>query len=218
MNTPIPRPPGPWRALARDAHLNPEEAAARTAALDECHRPAGTEPVPLRGLATPHSRLIRYQSEIDRAGWKVTFVRDTERARIEGFHPSGAAVMATAKAGRDYANLYVLPAAPTARTRWLRVSNGCFAYFLEHLTLPAGVRGFRVPFICRCRKTGRYPTEAVAGAVMVDIRIKRVLKAHSAQVERRAYRCPDDDRVWHLTRWEQQYIKPKPMAQNGTPA
>ncbi|MEU4168902.1 hypothetical protein AB0F46_18745 [Streptomyces sp. NPDC026665] len=216
MNAPIPRPPGPWRALARDAHLNPEEAAARAAALDECHRVAGSEP--LQPPAAPHTRLIRYQSEVDRAGWKGSFVKDTERSRIEGFHPTGAAVMATARAGRDYVNLYVLPANPTGRTRWVSVSNGSFAYFLEHLALPARVRGFRVPYLCRCRKTGRYPTEAVAGAVMVDIKIKRVLKAHSTQVERRAYRCPDDDRVWHLTHWARQYIKPKPATQKGIPA
>ncbi|MFE2469738.1 hypothetical protein [Streptomyces mirabilis] len=215
MTTPIPRPPGPWRALARDARLNPEEAAARTIAIDECRRLADAASVP-RWEPSPHERLVRYQSIIDRSGWKVSFVRGDERARIEAFHPSGAAVMATAKAGRDCVNLYVLAAAPTEGVRWLHVSAGSFTYFLEHVALPEGTAGMRVPFLCRCAKSGRYPTEACARAVMVDVTIRRVLKRHSVQGERRAYRCPDDDRVWHLTRRAKWYDAKKPEPQKGT--
>ena len=197
MSAPIPRPPGPWRAWARDDRLNPEEAAARAAVI-AAHTPPpdpAPEPDPEPAVDAPlEARLRPYQSLLDQAGWKTRSAADEQRARIDAFHPDGAAVMVTVVRGRK-TNAYVLPAAQKKTPRWRAINAGDLEVFLTRRQVIAP----RIPTSqCDCGKR-RYPTEALASAAIVDVTIRRVLKQHRSQSERRAYRCPDDDRVWHLT-------------------
>lgn len=191
---PIPKPPGPWRALARDAVLTAQEAAARDAALaDRQHGgDAAATPEPLQ-----HERLIRFQSLADRAGWRVSFVRTADRARIEAFL-EGAAVMATAMPGRSV-HAYVLHPAGNRTPRWLATTPSAAEHFLEHLRLPQDAGRRRPDIKCQCKKEGRYPTEAWAKRALTNILINKELRQGRRATERRVYRCPADDRVWHIT-------------------
>lgn len=202
MTAPIPRPPGPWRALARDNILNPEEAATREATLVALRNvreigpeasPAADSPEP-----TPEARLIRFQSAIDRAGWRISYKGGDERARVEGFHPDGHAVMATAIRGRPV-RTYVLVAAGKRTPRWAATSAAALEHFLVHRQLPAGAVRRRPNSKCQCKKAGRYPTETLAKLALLNILINKEIRQGRQATERRAYRCPDDDRVWHLT-------------------
>ncbi|MFF0794892.1 hypothetical protein [Streptomyces spiralis] len=49
----------------------------------------------------------------------------------------------------------------------------------------------------------------------MDVTIRRVVKLRGLQSQRRAYRCPDDDRVWHLTHIPTWYGEKKPKHQKG---
>ncbi|WP_432169083.1 hypothetical protein [Streptomyces sp. 1222.5] len=203
MTVPVPRPPGAWKALARDALLNPEEKAARAAALAAPTEPA-LDPAEDLGAEmpklTPEQRLIRFQALIDRAGWKMSFVFDADSARIEAFHPSRAAVMVTAKAGRDAVYSYVLIPKARGVPRWQVVRHAAIEHFLTHQTLPSGTRSFRVANLCHCTKQGRFPTEAYAKLARTDIQIRNTGRGRPPAPEGRVYRCPTDQRVWHVTR------------------
>ncbi|MFF9310111.1 hypothetical protein ACF1BS_04285 [Streptomyces sp. NPDC014748] len=201
MTAPIPRPPGPWRAIARDGRLNPEEAAAR-AEVVAAHEAAAEEPAPVQPVVedaplalSPQQRIIPYEEMTLRAGgWRTYVTHDDERARLEGFHTSGAAVMVTAARGRPV-RAYVLPATQKNTPRWRAIHRADLAAFLFHRrVVDPHFLGSR----CKCEKR-RYPTEAWAKAALVTITIRRVVRDHGVQSERRAYRCPDDDRAWHLT-------------------
>jgi hypothetical protein len=153
----------------------------------------------------PELRLSRYQSLIGRAGWTTRSTADADRARVEGFHPDGAAVMVTAVRGRRV-NAYVLPVAPKNTPRWRAIH----AADLEAFLLRRQVKAPHIPSSkCACGKRP-YPTEAYAKAAIVEVTIRRVVKLHGLQYERRAYRCPDDDRVWHLTSIPEWYGQKKP--------
>lgn len=196
MSAPTPQPPGAWRALAREALLNPEERAAKARALAELAEPARPpeETPELPSSAPPELRLSPYQSLIDRAGWKLRAAVTEKRARIEAFHPSGAAVMVTAALGR-HVNVYVLPAAEKNIPSWRVIHRTDLEIFLS-------TRSIRSPYtptcLCNCDKR-RYPTEDYAKTAKFEVNLRRVVKEHGAMGERRAYRCEDDDRVWHLT-------------------
>ncbi|MFF8406931.1 hypothetical protein ACF06P_35550 [Streptomyces sp. NPDC015684] len=158
----------------------------------------------MRNLS-PEQRLIRFQALVDQAGWKMSFVFDGDSARIEAFHPSRAAVMVTARAGRDRVNAYVLPPAVRDLPRWLSVRAASVEFFLTHLTLPPGQRHHPVTWLCKCPKTGRFPTESWAKHFMTDIAIHEGLRRYRGSALRRAYLCPDDNRVWHVTRRKKWY-------------
>jgi hypothetical protein len=195
MSTPIPRPPGLWHALARDAALNPAEQAARDTviAAHTDHPPAAAVP----GGSVPLQRLAPYQVLIERAGWRLQTDTAGGRARVEGFHPSGAAALVTA--GRDgVVKAYVLPAARKNTPCWSEIHPMALAHWLRHRTLTESDVPRRPRSRCACRKR-RYPSEAYAARSLVDATIRRVVKRHGRQKECRAYRCPDDDLVWHLT-------------------
>ncbi|HEY6117378.1 MAG TPA: hypothetical protein VI172_15610 [Candidatus Dormibacteraeota bacterium] len=199
MTAPIPRPPGPWRALARDAILTPQEAAARDAALAELQDKGVTAPaVPAVSETPPHQRLTRIQSLADRSGWRVNLLRTAERARIEAFHPDGAAVMATAVPDRSV-HAYVLHPAGQRTPRWLATTPSAAEYFIEHLRLPEGAARRKPDSKCRCKKAGRFPTQAWAQRALTNILINKELRQGRRATERRVYRCPADDRVWHIT-------------------
>ncbi|MFJ2719397.1 hypothetical protein [Streptomyces sp. NPDC087437] len=210
MTAPIPRPPGAWRALARDSHLNPEERAARDAVVAAqalADPPASTLPqlpaVP--DGAAPRKRLAPYQLLMDRTGWKARLTWSADQARLEAFQPDGAAVMVTAVRDADI-NTYVLPATQKAVPRWRLIHPSDLTAFLTRRQ----VIDPRIPTSpCACGKR-RYPTESRAKAAIVDVTIHRVVKRHGLQYERRAYRCPDDDRVWHLTSLPTWYGDKKP--------
>ncbi|MCI3277504.1 hypothetical protein [Streptomyces cylindrosporus] len=200
MTAPIPRPPGLWRAIARDHVLNPEEAATRATVLADLTQP--TEPPPAQPTPPqedvdeqpPRLRLSPYQSLIDRSGWKPFLTHTEDRARLEGFQPDGAAVIAIAVRG-EKTKAYVLPAAPKRQPRWRAIAPADLGEFLTGRRVIAP----RPPASnCSCEKR-RYPTEARAKAAIVDVTIRRVVKLRGLQSERRAYRCPDDDLTWHLT-------------------
>lgn len=193
MSAAIPQPPGAWRALARDALLNPEERATKERVLAELAEPAAETPE-LPSSAVPELRLSPYQSLIDRAGWKLRAAVTEQRARIEAFHPSGAAVMVTAARGRRI-YVYVLPAAEKNIPSWRVIHRADLERFLR----TRNISGPHTPTcLCSCDKR-RYPTEAYAKTTKFEVNLRRVVREHGAMGERRAYRCEDDDRVWHLT-------------------
>jgi len=216
MTTPIPRPPGLWRAIARDSRLNPEEAAARaavTATQAELEPPTAAPPLPEDDpINWPvERRLAPYQSRIERAGWKAVLVVGEDRARLDGFHADGAAVMLTAMRGRKV-YVYVLPPTGRKTPRWRAVNASTLEDFLRRRK----IRGFHYPVSgCTCTKR-RYPTEATAKAAIVDITIRRVVKEHGIQSERRVYRCPDDDRAWHITHIPKWYSDDEPKQKTRT--
>ncbi|MFJ8348966.1 hypothetical protein ACIQ9J_21920 [Streptomyces sp. NPDC094153] len=199
MTAPIPRPPGVWHALARDGHLNPEERAVRDA-VAAAHTPADppadtpAQPAAVPDAAAPRKRLAPYQSLMDRTGWTASLTRTADRARLEAFQPDGAAVILTAVRGQDV-NAYVLPATQKAVPRWRAIHPADLTAFLTRRQV---IDPHLPPGLCACGKR-RYPTEARAKAAIVDVTIHRVVRQHGLQYERRAYRCPDEDLVWHLT-------------------
>ncbi|MET9122988.1 hypothetical protein [Streptomyces sp. NPDC004528] len=201
MSAPAPRPPGAWRALARDACLNPEERAARDAvrALLPAKGVRGERPWTAAADLAPEQRLIRFQSLVDRAGWRPSFTFDDERARLEAFHPSRAAVMFTARFGRDRVNAYILRPADVGMPRWKSVGTTAVAHFLTHQTLPDGVRPHPVAKLCKCAKKGRFPTEEYAKIARTELQLRNRRNGLPA-VEGRVYRCPHDQRIWHVTR------------------
>ncbi|WP_143662379.1 hypothetical protein [Streptomyces sp. Amel2xC10] len=149
------------------------------------------------GRLPPEARLVRFQSSIDKADWKLAFMGGDERARIEGFHPDGHAVMATAVRGRAV-HAYVFADAGKKTRKWVATNPDALTYFLVHQQLPAGAARRRPYRKCRCGKR-RYPTQALAKAALLDILTNKELRQGRRATETRAYRCPDDDRVWHLT-------------------
>ncbi|MEU9208523.1 hypothetical protein AB0D27_11355 [Streptomyces sp. NPDC048415] len=218
MSAPIrPKPPGPWRAIARDAVLNPEEAAARAAAIAEAQRDGAlVGAVAGRCAKDPKQMLKPYVPILHRAGWRVRFTADEHRARIEAFHPDGAAVMLTAVPERGTL-AYVLYASTDYAPPWLATSPAAIEHFAQHRKLPPGGRRIKPGSKCDCGKKGRFPTEAWAKKALTDIRIKRALSQRRQGAERRAYRCPHDDRVWHLTHTRKWYSEKKPKPKKASP-
>ncbi|MFJ8153935.1 hypothetical protein [Streptomyces sp. NPDC094468] len=197
MSAPMPRPPGPWRAWARDAVLNPEELAARNAVVAELGTNTSRAGQDWTPKQTPREQLAPFEALTVRAGWTASITDTDRRATLEGFSPKGAAVMVTAVRGRGV-NAYVLY--PAKRPIWLVTTPRAIEHFLTHEALPAGVRRGVPTGKCQCGKTGRYPTETRAQEVLTEIKIREQLRERRTMAPRRAYRCPDDDRVWHLTR------------------
>ncbi|MGP4085470.1 hypothetical protein [Streptomyces sp. KR55] len=203
MSAPIPRPPGLWRALARDGLLNPEEAAARAAVIAEhaarvtaAEAEAGSaEPKP---ALPPRERLVPYEELLERAGWRIVVTATDERARLEAFHRDAVIMVTASLGGASGARRYVLPAAGRGTPHWRPVNLAGLEHFAATLQLPPKTKRVRLTSKCTCDKR-RYPSEAIAKDAIVEVTIKRVVKMHTLQSERRAYRCPDDDRVWHLT-------------------
>ncbi|MFM9373213.1 hypothetical protein [Streptomyces sp. Da 82-17] len=162
---------------------------------------AATPPVPVL------DRVTAYQPLLDQHGWASTLTHTATRARLEAVHADGAAVMVTAgSAGRTRSgtrpHLYVLRA-PDRRglQQWRGVTEHAFTVFVE---TRRPVPSSRIHSKCRCRTHDgrpklRYATEQRARAVLVEAQIQRVLRSQARRAERRAYRCPDDDRVWHLS-------------------
>ncbi|MFJ6841373.1 hypothetical protein ACIQRE_01740 [Streptomyces griseoluteus] len=135
---------------------------------------------------------------LQRAGWRVRFTADADRARIEALYSDGAAVMLTAVRGRGI-NAYVLHAAVRRPPRWLGIALTHLDHFAEHRQLPHTARRWELTSKCRCGKRGRFPTEAWAKKILTDIKIRKELRLMQHASERRVYRCPDDDRRWHIT-------------------
>lgn len=209
MSVPTPRPPGPWRAIARDNQLNPEEKAVRDATLADLQTPTAP-PTPLPEIPppsvddSPELRLRLYQSLIDQAGWKMRASVTEERARLEAFHPSGAAAMVTAARGRPV-NAYALPATEKNTPRWRVIHHADLELFLQKQSF----RGCHTPTcLCTCGKQP-YPTQRHAKEAVLEVTLRRVVREHGVQGERWFYRCPDDDRVWHLTSRAPRSRKPK---------
>ncbi|WP_245238235.1 hypothetical protein [Streptomyces roseochromogenus] len=192
----IPTPPGLWRALARDAVLNPEERAARDAVRAVWAHLAPPATVPPRAGRPLTERLQPYQLLIDLAGWKFRSVATEERAGAEGLGPNGAAVMVTVTIGRPV-RAYVLRPSAKRSPHWLATSPTAVGHFIEHGQLPAKAKRHRPDSKCRCGKKGRFPSEAWAQKALVNILINKELRQKRHATERRVYRCPGDDRVWH---------------------
>ncbi|MET8826962.1 hypothetical protein ABZX40_04940 [Streptomyces sp. NPDC004610] len=198
MNVPKPQPPGPWRAIARDARLNAEEEAAKAEVVAAAR--AVPCPQPSEGpVLTPRERLVPYQSLVDRAGWRLRFTGDAAQARVEAFHPSRAAVMVTARVDRKALHAYVLEPGAKGVPRWRLASPGHVEYFLAHRMLPPGAQQRRVEKRCHCPKGG-YPTDSWAKVVRTNLQIKNLYRRGLPAIEGKVYRCPDDPRVWHITR------------------
>lgn len=198
-----PKPPGLWRALAREACLNPEEAAARAAVVAEHERLAAESTPPSTPPSTPRERIAQFEPMLRRTGWQVRFHATDDRARIEASHVDGSAVMVTV--GRGRRKYFLLERAGTGTPYWLSVNLSVLEHFAEHRQLPPEGAAVRRPTPkCQCGKSGMYPTEQYAKDAIVEVTVRRVLHEKGRQSERRVYRCPDDDRVWHITsraRW-----------------
>ncbi|MFF7966729.1 hypothetical protein ACFZC3_15355 [Streptomyces sp. NPDC007903] len=103
---------------------------------------------------------------------------------------------------------YVLHAAVRRPPSWLGIRVRTVEHFAEHRALQPEARRWVVTSKCRCGKRGRFPTEAWAKKVLTDIKINKELNRMSRATERRVYRCPDDDRRWHITSSEKWYGNP----------
>lgn len=164
---------------------------------------AATPPTRTR---TPLERVTVYQPLLTEHGWTITYTESQYRARLDAVHPSGATVMVTAGcAGRNdgsgRARRYVLNAPGLGRQCWFAVNDPQFAQFAA---APAIRYGRKVPSKCRCRTHAgrsklRWLTEARAKDALLEARIGRTLHHDQRRAEQRAYPCPDDDRVWHLS-------------------
>lgn len=156
---------------------------------------------------TPRERVARWEPALTQHGWIVTVTHTDERARLEATHPSGAAVMVTSgRAGRQGANgttkLYVLPGHHNVPA-WIGVRRPGLEEFIRS-RIVTGYRK-RVQSKCQCltragRRKVRYVTDARATHAMAEARRQRLEEGQPADtVECRTYRCPDDDRVWHVS-------------------
>ncbi|MEV7871483.1 hypothetical protein AB0P17_36535 [Streptomyces sp. NPDC088124] len=185
------------RALRRDNLLNPAEAAVWAETADALARTRRRR-APARGAALT---LLRASVEAHRprlvaAGWTADVAVGAGRARLEGGRPGGAAVMLTATPRRDGVILrrYVLHA---DGADWFVVGARGFEYFVDHRYLPGGAaRQTYVP-ACRCGLV-QFAEEQRAAARLLEIKIRRARQRTGSP--RRPYRCPDDDRVWHLSK------------------
>lgn len=155
--------------------------------------------------ATPHDRVAAYGPLLTENGWTIQIEHTAERARLDAEHPSGAAVMVTAgvagRSGHDgRIRRYALHPGNVSPQPWLSVRGAWFEKFVR----TRKTQGRRVLSKCRC-KTGdghpkhRHPTERRATDVLLTARIRRAVSGQARRAECRVYRCPDDDRVWHLS-------------------
>lgn len=156
---------------------------------------------------SPVERLLPYQDLLQAQGWTIRLKCIGHRARLEAFHPDGATVMATAVrdiSGQRRRNaFYVLHAPGQGVEFWIAVRKPAFEHFAASRSLPAGTRTVKVPSRCRCGKT-RFATHRRGKDVMHQVQ-DRQSEAGEGQPVGRVYRCPDDDRAWHLTRSLQRY-------------
>lgn len=148
-------------------------------------------------MSTPRDKVTPYEPPLAAAGWQIHLTANRDRARLEAAHPSGAALMITAVRGRRGVHHYVLPAAGTPR--WLAVGRAAVEPFTHDPRLLPGTARHIPRTWCRCPKRGRYPTESHAAAALLDVKINKALRETRTARERTTYRCPHDDRVWHLT-------------------
>ncbi|MFD8777576.1 hypothetical protein [Streptomyces sp. NPDC059916] len=148
---------------------------------------------------TPRERVEEWAPLLREHGWRVQISATMARARLDAFHPSGAVVMVTAgSVGRrrsEKAYLYVLKPPNSSPKGWLAVNRGPFGEFVRTGTVRSGRW---VTSKCGCQKL-RHATEARAEAALLDTKIRRTLHHQERRNECRVYRCPDDDRAWHLT-------------------
>lgn len=161
-----------------------------------------TTPVPkppAAGTRRPHprGRLSPFQSLVDKAGWKSSFTWSEERARIEAFSEDGSAIMFTATGSRR-PNAYVFSTS-MKHPYWVATQPEAIEHFLKHGQLPDGAKRGAVTSKCACGKRGRFPTEAQALAVLAEKKVSAQQRVGDRPRVRRVYRCPHDDRVWHLT-------------------
>lgn len=154
---------------------------------------------------SPRERVARWEPALTQHGWTVHVTATDTRARLDAFHPGGAAVMVTAgiagRNGSSRVNLYALNPPAAGSNAWLAVKPTA----LEAFVISAQrVVGPRVPSKCQCRtgagrRKTRYATERRAKAALLDTAISRELHHRVRRAECRAYQCPTDDRVWHLS-------------------
>lgn len=154
---------------------------------------------------TPHERVTHWEPALTQHGWTVSITATHTRARLDAFHPGGAAVMVTAgiagRAGSSRVNLYALNPPSVGRQSWLGVKASVLEEFVRS---PKTVSGRHIPSKCHCRSSAgrrktRYATERLAKAALLDTVISRELHHQARRAECRAYQCPTDDRVWHLS-------------------
>ena len=155
---------------------------------------------------TPRERVAKWEPFLREHGWSLRIVHTDQRARLEAMHRSGAVVMVTSgSAGRTssgHTKFYVLKPGDGPVAIWLGVRRTGFEEFVRSRV----VSGYwnRVESKCQCR-TGagrrkvRYATKSRAKMAMADARRQRERDDEEETAECRTYRCPDDDRVWHMS-------------------
>lgn len=147
--------------------------------------------------ATPLETLAELEPLLLAAGWTTSTHATPDAIRIDGALGE-AAVMVTHKLHRNRGRrLYVLCAPGLGPAGWRDVKRVTFEDFLDYPQLAPGTKVHVPRSPCRCGKV-RYATERRAGLALVDLRERRALAGE--RPECRAYRCEDDQRVWHLTR------------------
>jgi len=152
------------------------------------------------GANTPQETAAEFGLLLSADGWQVSTDVDSAAARVEGIRDD-AAVMVTHKVRRRPRRFYVLRPAGWGMPGWHEVGRAVFEYFVGHLDLPPGIRGKRIRSACHCGKF-RYPTEQRAARGLLNVKVQRALAGEGRaerRAECRAYRCDDDQRVWHLT-------------------
>lgn len=142
-------------------------------------------------------KVARYEPLLTEAGWQLHLTSNRNRARLEATHPSAAAIMITAVRGRRGVHHYVLHAQDPPG--WFAVSRTALESFAHHLRLPPEAPRRKPRTKCRCAKRGTYPTRSRATAALLDVKVNKTLRESRKARERTVYRCPHDDRAWHLT-------------------
>lgn len=155
-------------------------------------------PAPGPSMAPPNDELppswVEIRELLVAEGWTVSSVWEARgRLLFEAHHPVGGAVMATRSAKRSH--LYALSA---KGRNWFSVSRSGLDTFIGTHSLAKGTYGPVRESACNCNKK-IYPTRARAQTALLDLKIQRIVIRGGLEGERRAYRCPDDDRQWHLT-------------------
>ncbi|MFE4658120.1 hypothetical protein ACFRFJ_15725 [Streptomyces hydrogenans] len=188
---PPPAPPDPLasafaRAITRDCHLTAAEAEAWQQSRAESKTPKDTT-----------RPFDAYLPLLRRFHWRIETGGDH---RLEAVHRSGARIMLTTRRDRYGVRRYVLLPPGEKSPRWHQVSSEAVTEFIRVRRLPRGTAA-RIPHtVCHCKKR-RYVSEYTALQYLVEAKLLRHLHRDRKRRECRAYRCPTDPRVWHLTSW-----------------
>ncbi|WP_282795769.1 hypothetical protein [Streptomyces sp. CC224B] len=150
-----------------------------------------------------HRQMNEIAALMTQIGWTATVQKVDGKERLEATR-NGAAVMISTrqrKSGRTDLQYYIIPSSASA---WSRVRIDGLMEFLQHGRIAPTTKAMTFNHSgCTCRNSQgapkwHAPTEARALRALGHAQENRRAEG-SKKTERRAYRCPQDARRWHLT-------------------